>query len=129
MTTLTIELPEPINQQLQDYGISQQKLQDLFANFIQTYLYQHQLLLSEKTLDGLTDDDLWQIVHTMVNQIDGTMQKIISVKQHQSGLSLVEEKQIQQLLDNYDRAVLIRAKAMALLKKRGHDLSSLHQPL
>jgi hypothetical protein len=42
-------------------------------------------------------------------------------------LTSAEENQAQDLLDSYDHAVLIRAKAMALLKKRGHDISLLQQ--
>jgi hypothetical protein len=125
MTAFTIELPEPTNQQLQVYGISQQKLQDLFTNFIQNYLYQHQLLFSETSLDRLTDEDLWHIVHTVLNQVDVAIRKIITTQQRQGDLTTTEE----QLLDNYDRAVLVRSKAIALLKKRGHDISPLQQTL
>ncbi|MEN8217210.1 MAG: hypothetical protein ABFS56_12750 [Pseudomonadota bacterium] len=57
-------------------------------------------------LDNLTDQDLWHIVHTAMNRVD---------------LTSAEENHAQDLLDSYDHAVLIRAKAMALLKKRGHD--------
>ena len=48
-------------------------------------------------------------------------------KQNESPFNSADENQAQELLDRYDEAVLIRAKAMALLKKRGHDISFLQQ--
>ena len=43
MTTLTIELPPALSQELQASGISYQQLQTLVTNFIQYYLHQHQV--------------------------------------------------------------------------------------
>jgi len=130
MTTLTIELPESLTQQLQTYHISKQQLRVAVADFIQSYIRRSQAqsqatALSE--LDSLTDQDLWHIVHTAMNRVDLVTMETLSAKQHKTHLTSAEENQAQNLLYSYDHAVLIRAKAMALLKKRGHDISLLQQ--
>ncbi len=43
MTTLTIELPEPLSQQLQGNNISPQQLEKLIIRLIQLYLHQQEL--------------------------------------------------------------------------------------
>ncbi len=137
MTTLTIELPESLIQQLQTSHISKQQLRVAVADFIQTYIRRYQAQPQASTnasyppnvaeLDKLEDQDLWHIVHTAMDQADLVTMETLSTKQDETNLTSAEEIQAQELLDHYDNAVLIRAKAMALLKKRGHDLSSLQQ--
>ena len=68
-------------------------------------------------LDALEDKDLWHIVHTAMNRAE----------QDETPLTPADDNQAQKLLYSYDEAILIRAKAMALLKKRGHDISFLQQ--
>lgn len=43
MSQLTIELPETLNQQITQAGISEQQLQTIVARFVQLYLYRGQL--------------------------------------------------------------------------------------
>jgi hypothetical protein len=90
MTTLTIELPESLTQQLQTYHISKQQLRVAVADFIQSYIRRRQAqsqatALSE--LDSLTDQDLWHIVHTAMNQVDLVTMETLSAKQHKTHLT------------------------------------------
>ena len=141
MTTLTIDLPDSLTQQLQTYHISKQQLRVAVTDFIQSYIrrYQTQPLLNTlpsyppevattlSELDSLEDQNLWHIVHTAMDQVDLAMMETLSAKQPETHLTEASENQAQALLDRYDHAVFIRAKAMALLKKRGHDISLLQQ--
>lgn len=142
MTTLTIELPETLTEQLQAYGISQQQVQTLVTTFMQNYLhqYQAQYAADEMTslppeveaalaeLDRVGDDQLWDIAQTAVAQIDIKTLEYLSDKQKNAGLTATEQTQAQALLNRYDQAVLMRAKALALLKQRGRDIAPLLQP-
>jgi len=122
---------------LQTYHISKQQLRVAVADFIQSYIRRYQAQPQASThasvsyppdvattlseLDSLEDQDLWHIVHTAMDRADLVTMETLSAKQHETHLTKAEENQAQELLDRYDHAVLIRAKAMALLKKRGHD--------
>jgi hypothetical protein len=139
MTTLTIELPESLTQQLQTYQISKQQLRIAVTDFIQNYIRQCQaqpqastdaslppfLATTLSKLDSLEDQDLWRIVHTVMDRVDLVTMETLSAKQNETHLNQASSNQAQELLDRYDQAVLIRAKAIALLKKRGHDISLL----
>jgi hypothetical protein len=46
-------------------------------------------------------------------------------KRQSVGLTAAEEEQDALLAHAYERAILVRAKAAALLKERGHDISVL----
>jgi len=46
MTTLTIELPEILAQQIQTYGISRQGLEQIFIRLVQTYLHEYKATLA-----------------------------------------------------------------------------------
>lgn len=165
MTTLTIELPPALSQELQASGISHQQLQTLVTNFIQYYLYQHQAqgnvfdpnslsvslaelikympelsalfadlellpadIVSDLTqLDYLSDDDLWQAARVQLSQAETDQMQALTLKQQQERLCPEEQKTAQSLTHRYRRTMLIRAKAAALLKKRGYDISSLKQ--
>lgn len=142
MTTLTIELPETLAEQLQAYGISQQQVQTLVTTFMQNYLYQYQAQYANDDmtslppevetalaeLDQASDHQLWNIAQTAVTQVDVEALEQLSDKQKRTGLTAEEQTQTQELLNRYDQAVLMRAKAIALLKQRGRDIAPLLQP-
>jgi plasmid stability protein len=49
-------------------------------------------------------------------------------KQQREGLSEAESQRRAELIRQYERAMLVRAQAVALLRQRGHDVSSLFAP-
>ncbi len=155
MTTLTIDLPDQLTEQLQTSGLSQQQLEALVTNFIQNYLHQHQsnretmALAAEDIsqiadeqlaaplpediaadlaqLDYLADDDLWLAAQTRLTSADAEQMQALLDKQQLAGLTIDEQRMVQQLSHRYNRTMLIRAKAAALLKERGYDISALKQ--
>lgn len=62
MATFTLELPEPIVQQVQARGISRQRLQEVLAHFIRIYLQEYDTILEdlEDTLEARQIERLWQ---------------------------------------------------------------------
>ena len=46
-------------------------------------------------------------------------------KRQSEGLSEAEARTLAELVEHYERSMLIRARAAALLKQRGHDISGL----
>ena len=156
MTTLTIDLPDPLTEQLQTSGISQQQLEVLVTKFIQNYLHQYQTdrqnmtTLSSKDvsqvageqlaaslpediaadlaqLDYLADDDLWLAAQTRLTLAETEQMQALLDKQQLEGLTAEEQQLAQKLIHRYDRTMLIRAKAAVLLKERGYDISALKQ--
>jgi len=48
MTTLTIEFPDELAQQLQNRGIPQEKLRDAILTFVQLYISEHDIRSPEQ---------------------------------------------------------------------------------
>lgn len=156
MTTLTIDLPDPLTEQLQTSGISQQQLEALVTKFIQNYLHQYHpnrqniatlppedvsQVASEQLaaslpediaadlaqLAYLADDDIWLAAQTQLTLAEAEQMQALLDKQQLEGLNSEEQQMAQQLSHRYNRTMLIRAKAAVLLKERGYDISVLRQ--
>jgi hypothetical protein len=76
-------------------------------------------------LAALDDEALWRAARSRLPADDAERLEELSSKQQREGLTDVEADETARLLRRYERAMLVRAQAAALLKRRGHDVSSL----
>jgi hypothetical protein len=76
-------------------------------------------------LDMLTDSELWQAAQITVSSEKTDAMQILVEKRQREGLTESENQQAQLLSHLFNRVMLVRAKATALLKKRGYDISTL----
>ncbi len=76
-------------------------------------------------LELLTDEELWRAARNSLSDKARTQLQTLNFKQQREGLSAAEREHLEQLVDQYDQAVLLRAKAAVLLKERGFDVSEL----
>ncbi len=76
-------------------------------------------------LDLMSDDELRRAAQLVVDPADNERMQLLLDKQESIGLSQGERQTAQQLLQHSDHVMLLRAKAAALLHKRGHDVTSL----
>lgn len=79
--------------------------------------------LSQMTL--LSDAELWQSAASRLTNEEAAELEALHHKRDREGLSADEECSVAGLMRRYERAMLIRAQAAALLKQRGHDVSVL----
>ena len=68
---------------------------------------------------------LWQIVRRGAETEDVLVLAALNEKRQREGLTPAEEHAVRELIRHHDRAVLLRAKALALLRQRGEDVSAL----
>jgi len=73
----------------------------------------------------LTDAELWNAARTRLREEEQTRMEFLLGKQQSSGLSSVEAAEAEALAAQYDRTMLVRAKAAVLLKERAHDIAIL----
>ena len=73
----------------------------------------------------MSDDELRRAAQLVVDPADNERMQLLLDKQESIGLSQGERQTAQQLLQHSDHVMLLRAKAAALLHKRGHDVTSL----
>lgn len=80
-------------------------------------------LLAALTL--LDSAHLHQLAQRAPAAEDATILAALRDKRQMSGLTPDEERLILDLIQRYDRAVLVRAKALAVLHERGEDIRTL----
>jgi hypothetical protein len=77
------------------------------------------------TLSQLDDESLWRAARSALASESAAQLEDLHRKQQREGLTQAEAETVASLLKQYERAMLVRAQAAALLKQRGHDVSPL----
>lgn len=70
----------------------------------------------------LTDAELAQTAQTTLPPQDTHQMQDLMLKRQREGLTRQESQEAERLVKRYDRTLLLRAQAAALLKERGHNL-------
>ena len=81
-----------------------------------------------RTLESLRTFDDAKLREIALSQLaDGVSeeQEMLHIKQQREGLSEEESTRLGELVDQYERQMVIRAQAVALLKERGHGVDEL----
>ena len=79
-------------------------------------------------LIAVDDAILWQVArsHMPLDAIERPQE--LNLKRQREGLTDTEQQESDQLIRQYERSMLVRAQAVALLKQRGHDVSTILVP-
>ncbi len=78
--------------------------------------------LSPQFLETLTDEQLWAIVHRALTWPQDIRLRELTALGKQGTLSADEQAEMERLVVQVDRYVLVRSRALMLLKGRGHDV-------
>jgi plasmid stability protein len=73
----------------------------------------------------LTDDALWQTTQASLSDAEKVLLETLNDKRDHNGLTEAERKTLADLAAHQGRIVAMRAEAVALLHRRGHDVSTL----
>jgi len=89
------------------------------------YIKQTDAIPDLSLFESLSDVQLWDVIRQPFNALQNIRLHILTDKRQMgSGLTLAEQEEIGQLIQAYDRYVLIRSMAMVTLQKRGVDVLS-----
>lgn len=75
-------------------------------------------------LDGFKDYELWAMVSRRLSAADSERLHHLGSEEKRAALSPDEQRELDQLLAQVNRDMLLRSKALLLLKERGHDIST-----
>jgi hypothetical protein len=73
----------------------------------------------------LSDEELWRAARNRLPAETRSRLAALNSKQQREELSPSESETLDQLVHQYDKAILLRAEAARLLKERGHEVSTL----
>ena len=129
--TITIAVPEGTYEPFRQHAEQRQRsVEEAVVDAMQAVLSgdergtgDRQAVLAALTL--LDTATLWQLVRRGAETEDVLVLAALNEKRQRAGLTAAEEGVVRDLIRHHDRAVLLRAKALALLRQRGEDVGAL----
>jgi plasmid stability protein len=129
--TVTLNLPEPLYQRLRERASqTHRSVEDEALEVLATAVpvaadLPADLEVAISPLSVLDDAALWQAARSHFPADAAQQLEELHLKRQREGLTEAEAQTTAALVRQYERAMLVRAQAAALLKQRGHDVSSL----
>ena len=126
---VTLHLPDKIYQRVRQTARTLQRpLQDFLVDALATALPLLDDLPPEmaddmSTLALLNDTALWRAAQSSLSPSSQERLDLLLDKKGQGVLTVKGQQELDQLLKEYERVVLIRAQAALLLRQRGYDVS------
>lgn len=129
--SVTIRLPDPIYQQLKRQAdrtrrsIEDELLEVVAAAVPVAEELSEDLAEAISPLAALDDEALWRAARDRLPTDTAERLEFLGQKRQRAQLTEAETQEAATLIGQYERLMLVRAHAAALLKQRGHDVSSL----
>jgi hypothetical protein len=129
--TLTLEIGEPLYQRLQERALRahrtvEAEALDLVAQgVLDLDQLEPELAAAISELRFLDDTALWQAARMHMTLADAERLEVLHLKRQYDGLAVDEAEEARGLTGTYERIMVIRAEAAALLKERGYDVEVL----
>jgi plasmid stability protein len=128
---VTLRLPAPLYNHLQ--GRAERAHRSLEAELLDVVTtvvadeeeLSHDVAKALGDLELLNDQELWRAAQNRLPDDSRSQLEALNLKQQRERLTPAEHAALEQLVHQYDQAVLLRAEAARLLKERGHDVSKL----
>jgi plasmid stability protein len=129
--TLTVRLPDRIYSRLEkraseSHRTIEAELIEVLATAIPTEVVMPPELANELALlDKLDDSSLWKLAQDTLSPQTSARLEQLHLDERAEGLTEPERCELANLVQQYERTTLVRARAAMLLNHRGHDVSKL----
>jgi hypothetical protein len=129
--TMTVAVPEAIYHRLEQRA--QQARRSVEAELLEVLVtalpvgdqLPSDLAEASAALTLLDDQALWRAARSRLAADMATQLEDLHLKRQREGLTESEAQNLAHLVRQYERAMLVRAQAAALLRQRGHDVTEL----
>ena len=133
MTTITLDIPENLYQQLHRQArLQQQSIDELAQATLSRFLpamieieddLPPNLQIELKAMEQLSDAALWSLARGQMGETEQAELAALGELQAKRPFTALEQQRQEALLTQYDELLLRRAHAAMLLQNRGHNLS------
>jgi plasmid stability protein len=129
--TVTLNVPEPIYARLRERAqrsnrtVEDEALEVLAAVVPDSAELPAELADAIAALKLLDDEELWRAACSSLSADQAAKLEELHLKRQSEGLTDAEAARLAELVRQYERAMLLRARAILLLKERGHDVARL----
>ncbi|MBA3873101.1 MAG: hypothetical protein H0X30_28540 [Anaerolineae bacterium] len=119
---ILLQLPDEIYERLREIADdSQRPVESVLIDSL-TLLFGNLPTINPQQLVTFSDEQLWALVHRLIAwRQDARLSELTRLSQ-QGSLSAADQSELESLIDTYDQYVLLRSKALLLLKKRGYNV-------
>jgi len=128
---LTLNVPDPVFRQIQKQAEqSPRSVEEAALEVLAMAVRNDDALPSELAaeldfMNRLDDDALWRVAQqSLAEDVCASLESLHQQRQR-GGLNEEESVTLRELVHQYERYMLTRAQAAALLRQRGHDVSKL----
>lgn len=131
--TITIDLPQQLYQQATERATrAHLSVEDELITTVAAAYSREEIPSATRTalaqLEFLDNAELWRAAQLQVLPEVHERMEILLEKRQIAGLTVAEKAESEQLVQHTEYVMLVRAKAAALLRSRGHDVTELVQP-
>ncbi len=125
-STVELEIPEAVFEEAKDIarGGNRSVESVLQAGLEMVFGTTDVCGVSMESLEDFSDEQLWKIInHGLTWAQDSRWRELMALNKR-GVLTDTESNELDDLLDLIDRQVLMRTKALILMKQRGHDIET-----
>lgn len=127
--SITIELPEALYESVQAFAdVSKQPIEVVMLDTLKVMfddsLQSVDVETALQNIQNYTDVQLWGIVNRWQSPAEAARRRELSAKAKQVPLTDDEQAELNQLLDQLDRFILLRSKALLYLKQHGQPVDA-----
>jgi hypothetical protein len=128
---VTLQLPAPLYDLFQGRAErAHRSLEEELLDAVATAATDEEKLSQEMTkaledLKLLSDEELLRAARNRLSDEARSQLERLNLKQQREKLTSAEKERLEQLVREYDEAMLLRAETLLLLKERGHDVTRL----
>jgi plasmid stability protein len=132
--TLTLSVPDPLYQRLKrraaqtQRSVEEEMLDALVSAVPEANGLSDDLESALSSLALLDDTALWRAARSHLASEAAEEIEGLHLKRQREGLTDAETQSLTTLMAQYERAMLVRAQAAAILRQRGHSVSALVSP-
>jgi hypothetical protein len=129
ISTVSVEVPEPFYRRLQHIAeITHRSVEDVLISSVNAVLPQAQdippsIANELAAMSMFNDEALWASAASSLAPSQSKRLQQLNAAAKRRSLTPAEDKELETLIEDYDRAVLRRARALALLAHRGYDIT------
>ena len=128
--TLTVSVPAGLYCRLKQSADEAQRsieeeLLELLTSALADHTVPRDLAETVASLSSLDDAQLWQVACSQLTGDASRELEALHWKRQREGLLSDEQQRAEELERLFDRIVLLRSQAAALLKQRGHEIAPL----
>ena len=127
--SVTLEIPDDLYHWVQQAAdASQRSPEDILLESIDVLFRQPSETVSidrqVNELRNYSDSQLWAVVYRQIPWTQSLRLRELSGLHQQGELKVFEQRELDYLINQVDRYMLLRSEALRLLKERGHEINN-----